>query len=95
MPETLSQISEIVCGAECPVKRAAMILDGKWTLLIIRDLLSGKKRYSQLQRSLSGISPRILALRLRELESQDLVKRHVYPTNVIEALATFGSLIQP
>lgn len=69
------------CSEECPVLRAALILEGKWTLVIIRELLHGKRRYSQLQRSLTGISPRLLALRLRELESKSLLTRHVYPTN--------------
>ena len=55
--------------------------DGKWTTLIVRDLLGGKKRYSELQRSLAGISPRLLALRLRSLEQQGLLTRTVYATN--------------
>ena len=40
------------CGNECPVRATADIIDHKWTTLIIRDLLPGKKRYSELQRSL-------------------------------------------
>ena len=50
-------------------------------MLVLRDLLSGKKRYSELQRSLKGISPRLLAMRLRMLEQHGLVERRVFPTN--------------
>jgi DNA-binding HxlR family transcriptional regulator len=68
------------CNSECPVQRTAKILDGKWTTLIVRDLIGGKKRYSELQRSLSGISPRLLAARLRLLERHGMLTRTVYPT---------------
>ena len=68
------------CDSGCPVQRTAKILDGKWTILIVRDLIGGKKRYSELQRSLSGISPRLLAARLRLLEQHGMLTRTVYPT---------------
>ncbi|MEX0953870.1 MAG: helix-turn-helix domain-containing protein [Rhizobiaceae bacterium] len=69
-----------ICDAECPVSRASGILSGKWTTLIIRDLLSGKKRYSELARSLAGISPRMLAARLDMLCEAGLVAKTIYPT---------------
>lgn len=81
MPKQRKQPTAQPCDEGCPVQRTAALIEGKWTILIIRDLLSGKKRYSELQRSLAGISPRLLAMRLRHLESQGLVKRHVFPTN--------------
>jgi DNA-binding HxlR family transcriptional regulator len=68
------------CDAQCPERRAAQVLDGKWTTLILRDLLGGKKRYSELQRSLRGISPRLLALRLRTLEEHHILTRTQFPT---------------
>ena len=68
------------CDFSCPVQRTAKILDGKWTTLIVRDLIGGKKRYSELQRSLAGISPRLLAARLRLLEQHGMLTRTVYPT---------------
>lgn len=68
------------CDGACPVQRTAKILDGKWTTLIVRDLIGGKKRYSELQRSLSGISPRLLGARLRLLERHGMLTRTVYPT---------------
>ena len=68
------------CDSSCPVQRTAKILDGKWTTLIVRDLIGGKKRYSELQRSLAGISPRLLAARLRLLERHGMLTRTLYPT---------------
>ena len=68
------------CTPDCPVKLAADILSGKWTTLIIRELLAGTRRYSQLQYALLGISPKILASRLRMLKSSGLLTRKVYPT---------------
>jgi len=65
---------------DCPVKLCADILSGKWTTLIIREFPGGTRRYSQLQYALLGGSPKILAARLRMLESEGLVTRKVYPT---------------
>lgn len=67
------------CDDNCPVRRAAQIIDGKWTTQIVRDLLPGKKRYSELQHSLSGISPKILAARLKFLEEQGILSKTIYP----------------
>ena len=66
------------CDVECPVHRTAQIIDGKWTTQIVRDLLPGKKRYSELLSGLSGISPKILAQRLRLLEAEGLVTKTIY-----------------
>jgi DNA-binding HxlR family transcriptional regulator len=48
------------CNDECPVKKTAEIIEGKWTTLVIRELLPHKKRYSEIQRALKGISPKVL-----------------------------------
>jgi DNA-binding HxlR family transcriptional regulator len=63
----------------CPVCRTAEIVCGKWTLLLVRDLAEGRSRFCELERSLQGISPRTLSLRLRALEEQGIVERHMYP----------------
>ncbi len=63
----------------CPVCRTAEIISGKWTLLLIRDLAEGSRRFCELERSLEGISPRTLSLRLRALEEHGIVVRHTYP----------------
>ncbi len=63
----------------CPVCRTAEIVCGKWTLLVIRDLAAGRSRFCELERSLQGISPRTLSLRLRALEEEGIVARQTYP----------------
>jgi DNA-binding HxlR family transcriptional regulator len=63
----------------CPVCATADVICGKWTILVIRDLADGHTRFGELQRSLEGISPRTLSLRLRVLEEQGIVERHTYP----------------
>jgi DNA-binding HxlR family transcriptional regulator len=63
----------------CPVCETAEIISGKWTLLIIRDLADGRCRFCELERSLKGISPRTLSLRLRALEAEGIIERRTYP----------------
>jgi DNA-binding HxlR family transcriptional regulator len=63
----------------CPVCRTAEIVCGKWTLLVIRDLAEGRSRFCELERSLHGISPRTLSLRLRALEEEGILERQTYP----------------
>jgi DNA-binding HxlR family transcriptional regulator len=63
----------------CPVCATADIICGKWTILVIRDLAAGRSRFCELERSLAGISPRTLSLRLRALEERGIVERHTYP----------------
>ena len=64
---------------DCPVCRTAEIVCGKWTLLIVRDLSEGRSRFCELERSLGGISPRTLSLRLRALEEEGIVHRATFP----------------
>jgi DNA-binding HxlR family transcriptional regulator len=61
------------------VCRTAEIVCGKWTLLVIRDLAEGRSRFCELERSLQGISPRTLSLRLRALEEEGVVERQTFP----------------
>jgi DNA-binding HxlR family transcriptional regulator len=72
-------VADACVDASCPVARAVEVLDGKWTMLIIRDLLTGTRRFSELRLSLTGISPKTLTDRLRELEVRGLVTRTWYP----------------
>lgn len=78
--DLLEDVINADCGFECPVQKSASILDGKWTTLIIRELLTGKKRYSQLQKGLGGISPKLLSARLKLLQQHDLITKKIYPT---------------
>ena len=61
--------------SDCGISHALEIIGGKWTLLIIRDLLDRPRRFSELENSLEGISPRTLALRLKELEQDGVLQR--------------------
>ena len=63
----------------CPVCRTAEIVCGKWTLLVIRELAEGRSRFCELERSLAGISPRTLSLRLRSLEEEGILERQTFP----------------
>ncbi len=69
-----------VCDDECPIKKTADVIEGRWTTLVIRELLPGKKRFSEIQRALTGISPKVLTTRLRLLERRQLLTRTVYAT---------------
>jgi DNA-binding HxlR family transcriptional regulator len=82
----------------CPVGCCAEIISGKWTLLVIRDLADGSRRFCELERSLAGISPRTLSLRLRALEEHGIVERHTYPEvppRVEYALTDKGTALVP
>ena len=63
----------------CPVLRTAELIQGKWMLLILRDLSAGINRFSTLERSLFGISPKTLSERLKSLEKAGIVTRKSYP----------------
>jgi DNA-binding HxlR family transcriptional regulator len=76
--ERTTAISPSLDNSICPVARTAKIISGKWTLLIIRDLTSGVKRFNQLERSLNGISPKTLSERLRHLEEEGIVLRQTF-----------------
>jgi len=71
---TTNRIDDTVC----PIARTAEIISGKWTLIIIRDLASGVKRFNQLERSLHGISPKTLSERLRSLEEEGIITRQTF-----------------
>jgi len=73
-----STTSTSLDNTTCPVARTAEIISGKWTLLIIRDLASGVKRFNQLERSLHGISPKTLSERLRSLEEEGIIFRRTF-----------------
>jgi DNA-binding HxlR family transcriptional regulator len=82
-------------GQFCPISKATEILGERWTFLIIRELLMGARRFSELQRGLGDISPALLAARLRSFEAEGLlVRRRIsgqrgyeyYPTLACEEL---------
>ena len=62
----------------CPVARTLDILGDRWTMLVVRDLFLGKSKFGDMLESLEGISPNLLADRLKRLEQQDIVRRVFY-----------------
>lgn len=74
------------------------LLDGKWTLLIIRELLGGTKRFGELRAAIGGVSPRVLAQRLQLLEAQGVLRRVLHPEvppRVEYSLLPRGAALQP
>lgn len=82
----------------CPVARTANLIGNKWTPLILRDLATGERRFSELERSLGGISPKTLSERLRKLEEAEVLTRKCYaevPPRVEYALTQKGTALLP
>ena len=85
---------------DCPIARVAVLLSDPWTMLIVRDLLKGKMRFSDLERSLSGISSRTLTNKIKHLEGEDIVckkelhysltKKGLKLNKVINAMSEYG-----
>ena len=63
----------------CPATRTVGIIGGRWKLIILWHLLNAVQRYSELQRCLPGVTPKMLTQQLRELEEDGIVHREVYP----------------
>ncbi len=82
----------------CPIEKAVSILEGKWTLLILRELFTGMKRFGELRSELEGISPKTLTERLRILEEHGIVRRTIYPEvppRVEYSLTEYGETLRP
>jgi DNA-binding HxlR family transcriptional regulator len=81
----------------CSVAACADIIGAKWTALLVHDLSEGPRRFSELERSCSGISPRTLSDRLRTLEHEGIVVRNSYesPLRVDYELTPKGAALLP
>lgn len=91
-------ITSDLCDDDCPVRRAMEILDGKWTLLVIRELLGGRKRFNEMRYSITGISPKVLAERLKVLERGGILTKTVYaevPPRTEYELTDRGQRLRP
>lgn len=64
---------------DCPVEMTLQLIGDKWKVLIIRDLMTGTKRFSELMRSVTGITQKVLTSHLRAMEAAGLLTRKVYP----------------
>lgn len=74
----------------CGLARALEIVGGRWTLLIVRDLLGGPKRFTELQEGLPGIPTNVLTGRLRDLEEAGIVGRRLLRKGVAYELTAYG-----
>ena len=82
----------------CPVTTTLKVIGGKWKLPLLWHLQDGKKRYSELQRLLGKITPKMLSQQLRELEKDGILDRKVYPVvppRVEYMLTPYGKTLQP
>lgn len=83
---------------KCPVETTLCLIGEKWRILIIRDLLTGTKRFGELKKVCSGISQKVLAHSLRKMEDDGLVKREEFaekPPRVEYTLTDVGYSLAP
>lgn len=83
---------------ECPVATTVQLIGTKWKLLIIRNLLQRPWRFNELQKSLDGISQKVLTDSLRSMEADGILTRTVYaevPPRVEYALSELGESMRP
>ena len=82
----------------CPVETTLSLIGDKWKVLILRDLMSGTKRFGELKKSLGSVSQKVLTAQLRDMEDDGLVSRTVYaevPPRVEYALTETGNSLKP
>ncbi len=82
----------------CPVATAVSLIGSKWKLLIMRNLLVRPWRFNELQKSLDGISQKVLTDSLRSMEADGIITRTVYPEvppRVEYALSELGESMRP
>ncbi len=84
--------------SNCPVERTLFLIGNKWKVLILRDLISGTKRFGELSRTVTGISQKMLTQQLRQMEKDGIVKRKIYPEippRVEYSLTEIGKSLRP
>lgn len=82
----------------CPVETTLMLIGNKWKVLIIRNLLTGTKRFGELKKSIGKVSQKVLTTQLRDMEESGLISRKVYaevPPKVEYSLTDLGKSLQP
>mgnify|MGYP000856324846 CR=1 FL=1 len=82
----------------CPVEVTLLLLSNKWTVLILRDLFTGTKRFGELKKSLNGVSQKVLTTNLRSLEEKGIIEREVFPEvppRVEYRLTDLGKTLDP
>ena len=82
----------------CPVETTLTLIGDKWKVLILRDLMSGTKRFGELKKSIGTVSQKVLTAQLRDMEANGLVHRDVYaevPPRVEYSLTELGQSLKP
>lgn len=82
----------------CPVETTLMLIGDKWKVLILRDLLTGTKRFGELKKSIGNVSQKVLTAQLRDMEEKGLITRTVYaevPPRVEYSLTELGQSLKP
>ena len=82
----------------CPVETTLTLIGDKWKVLILRDLMSGTKRFRELKKSIGTVSQKVLTAQLRDMEANGLVHRDVYaevPPRVEYSLTELGQSLKP
>ena len=82
----------------CPVETTLTLIGDKWKVLILRDLMSGTKRFGELKKSIGTVSQQVLTAQLRDMEANGLVHRDVYaevPPRVEYSLTELGQSLKP
>jgi DNA-binding HxlR family transcriptional regulator len=83
---------------KCPAEFTLALIGGRWKIPIIFHLLAGRQRFSELSRSLKGVTQKMLTQQLREMERHGLVERKIYPQvppKVEYSLTPLGASLQP
>ena len=82
----------------CPVETTLMLIGDKWKVLILRDLMTGTKRFGELKKSIGSVSQKVLTAQLRDMDANWLVHRQVYadvPPRVEYSLTELGRSLKP
>ena len=82
----------------CPAETTLTLIGDKWKVLILRDLMSGTKRFGELKKSIGTVSQKVLTAQLRDMEANGLVHREVYaevPPRVEYSLTELGQSLKP
>jgi len=82
----------------CPVETTLKLISNKWKILILRELLTGTKRFGELKNGISSISQKVLTQNLRSMEEDRIVDREVFPEvppRVEYSLSDFGNSLKP
>ena len=94
----MSELKTVKELPACPVETTLTLIGDKWKVLILRDLLTGTKRFGELKKSVGNVSQKVLTSQLRDMEESGLVNRKVYaevPPRVEYSLTELGESLNP